>query len=102
MAVPQYEELTIKEFYSFAQGYPNVIQALPEVEQEIFKLPRQYLINVIFSIVGQPFRNWVIQKQNARHQKVADEKDMYIQMDPEIAAIYKQSQAVSTNNGSSY
>ena len=37
-----------------------------------------------------------------RHEEVADKKQLYIEMDPEIAEIYNNSKAVSTNQGSSH
>ena len=38
--VPQYENLTVKEFLLFACDYPFVTMCLPDRKQEIEKLPR--------------------------------------------------------------
>ena len=38
---------------------------------------------------------WVHGRVEARNQKVAEEGDMMIELDPEIAAIYRASNAVS-------
>jgi len=102
LSVPMYEDLTIKEFLNFAKDYPEVMKAFPSVEKERKKLPRQYIINVIYTLVGQPFRDWVYRLVDNRHESVVDKRDMNIVMDPEIAAIYKESKAVSTNQGASY
>ena len=56
--VPQFEGLTISDFLQFAKVYPEVARALPP-ENEILKLPRQYVINVIYTLVGVPFETWV-------------------------------------------
>ncbi len=72
------------------------MESLPEIEREIEKLPRQYLINTIYTKVGMPFKEWINDKVDKRHLKVAEEGDMFIEMDAEIAEIYKASKAVST------
>ena len=58
IAIPQYEGLRVECLLEFATGYPEVMKALP-VEKEIKKLSRQYLSNVIYTIVGKPFSEWV-------------------------------------------
>jgi len=45
--------------------------------------------------VGDPFKQWVHDRVEARNLKVAEEGDMMIEMDPDIAAIYRASNAVS-------
>ena len=102
MNVPQYDGLKIEAFYNFAKDYPECLNAFPVEQQEREKLPRQYIINVIYTLVGEPFRKWVDELVNGRHEEVADKKQLYIEMDPEIAAIYNNSKAVSTNQGSSF
>ena len=57
--VPQYDGLDIKQIKKFGQQYVDVNKALPVVNKEIDKLPRGYLCNVIYTIAGNPFREWV-------------------------------------------
>ena len=68
---------------------------LPIAEKEIFKLPRGYLGNVAYTVIGDPFNNWVKVVINQRNARVTDDKEMAIQMDPEIAKIFKASTSVS-------
>ena len=49
------------------------------------KISRAYLGNVIYTIVGEAFNDWVNEKVNERHQKFKEKKEMMIHMDPEIA-----------------
>ena len=100
--VPQYENLNIKEFLKFADDYPFIMMHLPDRKVEIDKLPRQYIINRIFTKVGEKFSTWVNEKVNQRHEKVKDEGKQYIELDPEIAKVYQQSKAISTSNGKTY
>ena len=52
--LPHYDGLFILDLLGFAENYQNGIamQALPLVRKETLKLPRSYIANVIFSIVG--------------------------------------------------
>jgi len=43
--------------------------------------------NVIYTIIGEPFKYWVEQRVNERHELRREEEDM-IQMDPEIARVF--------------
>ena len=47
--------------------------ALPEVKREVLKLPRQYLCNLVYTIAGQPFEEFVAQKVRARNTKIQQE-----------------------------
>ena len=77
--------------------YPECMKAFPIVKLERDKLPRQYVINVIYTIVGQDFREWVNRLVDQRHEELVEKKQLYIEMDPEVAEVYNNSKAVSTN-----
>ncbi len=93
--VPQFKELAIKHMMEYAKGVPKVMKAFPSEVKEIDKLPRQYIINVIYTLVGKPFELWVNQRIENRHAKIAEDRDLNIELDPEIAAIFQASNAVS-------
>ena len=67
--IPQFEGLTIETILDFAKNYPKAMKALPKDEKEREKLPRQYLANVVYTIVGQPFYAWVEQGVQARKRQ---------------------------------
>ena len=58
-------------------------------------MPRSYLANVIYTIAGDPFQEWTDARIASRNDRVVKEKDMSIMLDPEIAEIFKASNAVS-------
>ena len=58
-------------------------------------MPRNYIANVIHTVVGDPFLQWTNVRIHERNSKVVKEKDLNINMDPEIAQIFRQSNAVS-------
>jgi hypothetical protein len=95
LAIPQFEGLAVDDLLGYAQNYPAVLRALPIEEKEVLKLPRAYIGNVIYTLVGQPFANWVEERVTARNEKLADERDMMIEMDPAIAEIFRKSTSVS-------
>ena len=55
ISIPQFEGLSIEKMLEFASPYPDVAKALPSEEREVMKLHRQYISNVIFTLVGEPF-----------------------------------------------
>jgi hypothetical protein len=88
IAVPQFDGLAIQQIFGFAANSPEVQNALPP-SKEISKLSRGYLSNVIYTIMGEPFQQWVTAQVNLRNQKVALEGNNVISMDPQIAMIFQ-------------
>ena len=48
----------------------TINQYLPD-DQDLHKLPRQWIINVCYSVLGKPFGQWVMQGVEQRHEKLA-------------------------------
>ena len=71
-------------------------KALPIEPRDIEKLPRYYVANVIYTIIGERFKQWVEQKIQERTEKVVQEQDMAIEMDPEVLKAFKASNHVSS------
>ena len=80
----------------YAEMFPEVMKAFPTGDKEIEKMPRQYIANVIHTIVGKPFIEWIDAKLEARNLDLTEKKEMMIELDPEIEAIFKASTAVSS------
>ena len=57
--VPHFEGLTLDTMLYHAKKNMQVMKALPIEAREIDKLPRQYISNVIYTIVGDKFKDWV-------------------------------------------
>ena len=56
---PQLEGLDKEDMFEFAHGYPMVLRALPVNEKEWERLHRDYVSTVIYTLVGNPFSDWV-------------------------------------------
>jgi hypothetical protein len=60
MHVPFYESLSIKELLKWAgENYQEVARFFPILKEQV-KLPRQWIINVLFSVIGEDFAQFVI------------------------------------------
>ena len=55
IVVPQYKGLTIENMLEFGGNTEDVVHALP-IKKEVLKLEREYIANVIHTIVGEPFQ----------------------------------------------
>jgi hypothetical protein len=97
--VPFYSGLSIEQILDFGGKYVDVQNAFPDKKET---LKRAYICNVIHSLVGEDFQQWVDNRVNARNKKVAVEGDKIIELDPIIAAVFQNSTAVSTTNGRSF
>ena len=53
--VPHFEGLSIENMLEYAAQFTEVMRALPIVRKEILKLPRSYVANLIYTIIGEPF-----------------------------------------------
>ena len=95
VAIPQFKGLGIKEMMEYAQMFPEVMKAFPTGDKEAEKLPRQYIANVIHTLVGKPFRQWIDAKLEERNVELVEKKEMLIELDPQIEALFKASNSVS-------
>lgn len=94
MTVPQYEGLRIKDILANIGMKNNYRYYLP-ITKEIHRLPRQWIFNVAYSVIGEPFKEWIHNQINLRNQKVTKEKDLLISMAPEVIAAYQRSTMIS-------
>ena len=85
--IPQYDGLQVERMLEFAEDHPQVFEFLP-IKKEVKKLSRAYIGNVIYTVIGERFNEWVNDKVNERHQKFKEKKEMMIHMDPDIAQIF--------------
>jgi hypothetical protein len=71
-----------------------VLKHLPD-EQDQYRLPRTWIINLMYSVEGQSFKTWidglVKQRNLSRHSKL----DSDLLIDEELYAIYQNSKHVS-------
>ena len=56
--IPQYEGLSIEDMLTFLRRYPALGEYFPE-ERDIHKLPKKWIADIGFTIVGDDFGKWV-------------------------------------------
>ena len=94
ITVPHYETLTVKKMLAYAFQTPGVRDYFPE-DKEIEKLPREWICNILHSVLGRSFKNWVKKRVDARNQGVVVKADGQMSLDPRIAKAFKASTHVS-------
>ena len=96
--VPHYEHLTIKKMLKFAEEYNEgaALKYLPKDQLDVDRLPRQYVINVIYTLCEDAFDKWVQTTISARNNNIVQQRDLLIEMDPEMAKIFRQSTSISS------
>ena len=95
LAVPHYEDLTLEKIWNHLGNYPNIKIYFP-IEREVRRLPKQFIINLAYSCIGQDFATWVKNIVDERNKRLALNRDMLIEMDPDVFAAFKRSTAVSS------
>lgn len=93
--VPFYEGLNIDTFIKKALQFPGLKDYLPD-GPDMDRIQRQWLINVIHTIVGNDFSEWVQRQVDARNDKVTEKQSLSLEMDPEIAQAFYDSKQVSS------
>ena len=87
---PQYEGISVKGMMQEAVNCPELSAYLPD-SKEIPQLPRQWLANIIYTVYGRRFAEWLDEKIRERNKKLETKNNMLIEMDPAIAAAFAQS-----------
>ena len=82
-----------------ARNFPQVARALPAEPREVEKLPRAYIANCIYTIIGDRFKIWIDEAIAARNEKIMSTQNLAINMDPEIYAAFQASTHVSVQHG---
>ena len=94
LQVPQYKSLSLDKLALFINGYPEVHWYYPD-NQKMRKLPKQWITNVAYAILGDTFFGWVKEQIEERNSKVALKGNLHVELDPEVHAAFMASTAVS-------
>ena len=71
-----------------------VVNALPVI-REVRKMPRGYICNVIYTLVGEPFKKWVAEHCEERNELFQKKHGMEIKLQARIAEAALASTAVN-------
>ena len=73
----------------------RLMNYLPD-KRDIKRLPRYFIVNIIFTVVGQPIKDFVSKGVVERNNQIAENRNLLIDLDPEIADAFKQSVNISS------
>ena len=80
--------MTIDRIFEFCQTKPQVDPYLPD-DVDLPKVPKQWIVNVCYSVIGNDFKDWVVDQMEERNAVMADKRGEMIDMDPMIAQRYE-------------
>ena len=67
--VPHYENLSLQQIYDANKNKAEVTSYLP-IPRETLRMPRDYVISVFYTIIGDPFKAWVKKMIDQRNAEI--------------------------------
>ena len=99
--VPQYEGLTVKQILAFAQQHAEIQTYLLEYQYD--KIPnREWVWNVVNSLIPQEFKEFIDKKVKERKQNIIKSQNLGANIMPQFVNIFKTSNSVSLHKGKSH
>jgi len=95
--VPQYEGLSIQAILDKGKENDRVADYLPD-ERDFARLPRSFIVNVTFTLMGDPFKIWVHNRIKERNEKIAEGRNLIIELDPAVAKAFRDSVNISSKS----
>ena len=96
--VPKYENLKSENILEFCQDYPVVFNYLPDKRSEILRMPKDYMVSVVYTVVGQPFKAWVMTRVSERNVAIQEKRDEMVHLNPDVAEALRNANHVSRKN----
>ena len=93
--MPQYENLSVEMITAEAIKYKELEPYWPH-ERDLPRIGRSWLCNMIHTVVGSRFNMWVRMQVLDRNEKLAKDRNLELELDPEVAKFFSQSTAVSS------
>ena len=78
----------------YGLSFQSVVNALPPIK-EIRKMPRQYIVNVMYTLLKEPFKKWVLERCEARNENFTQKHGLEIKLQKRIAEAAAASTAVN-------
>ena len=68
--------------------------------RESLRVKKAFIVNVAAYTIGDRFKDWVRMKTHERHARVTKEKNLTMDMDPEVYKAFRNSKQVSVSTNS--
>lgn len=82
--VPHYEGLALKDIFETYGNLEVVCDHFPDDPKEIRRLPKQFIVNVLATIIGTDFDQWIKENVIDRNRKRTIKANKLIEVDPDI------------------
>ena len=99
--VPHYKGLNVRDLLRFASSKVNIKDYLPDYKY-IKEPNREWLCNVINSLIQEEFHEFIQEKVDKRRKELIKSQNLGIAIKPEFEALFANSNAVSTMKGKSH
>ena len=90
-----YKGLTIADILEKGKECSELANYLPE-ERDLDRLPKQWLSDITFTVMKEPFKNWVSERVKIRNDTIAENRNLIIDLDPAVAEAFKNSINISS------
>ena len=94
LTAPNYEGLAISDFLAKAEGYAVMKQYLPE-KRDIHRLPRNFIVNLLYTLIGDEIKHFVKGIVEIRNQAVVENQRMALELDDDIRRAFEVSTTVT-------
>ena len=95
--VPQYQGLSIESILDKGKEDERVARYLPD-ERDLARLPRSFIVNVTYTLMGDCFSVWVHNLIKERNEKLAENRSLMIELDPAVAKAFRDSVNISSKS----
>ena len=95
ISVPHYESLSLEKITEYCRQQPNDIHNYMPDRLEVHKVPREWVCNVIATVLKNKFTDWVDEQMKIRNEDVRDKRNMDIELDADVADAFRASTDVS-------
>ena len=66
------------------------------IQRELHKISREWIYNVVATVLGDVFTDWVKDLIDDRNEDIRDKRKLDIELDPDVAEAFRASTAVSS------
>ena len=91
LSTPHYYGLTVETFVNYIDEINGLKDYFPDKKDERMRLPRSFIINVMYSRVGVKIKDWVKTVIEERNKRLISKQDIGLQLDDEIRAAFLSS-----------
>ena len=93
--MPHYDNLSLKKIQAYCQTLENDIDSYLPDKQELHKISREWICNIIATQLKNVFTDWLKKQIEERNEYVRDKREMDIEFDADVAAAFQASTSVS-------